>query len=47
MTRADPAVRDQAVRDAAEIAPPAYREIVGSTGKPVTDHLLDALLPWK
>jgi hypothetical protein len=42
---ADPAVRDQAVREAAEIVQHANREIAGSTGNLSPITLLDALLP--
>ncbi len=45
----EPAVRDQAVREAAEIVQPACREIAGSTRNPsqITCATRCHLPPWK
>ncbi len=37
----DPAVRDQAIREAAEIVQAVYREVTCGAGNPVTDDLID------
>jgi hypothetical protein len=46
---AEPAVRDQAVREAAEILQPAYREVAGSTRNlsQITCSTRGHLPPWK